>query len=79
MVKSDSEKQFPEPLITIWEPKSYFKLLYFLGLGYSCPRKVLINTDCHVIEAPNVKALQNVNYPEEYEAVKNNLAQKNCN
>ncbi|MDQ3535729.1 MAG: NTP transferase domain-containing protein, partial [Bacteroidota bacterium] len=75
----DSEKQFPEPLITIWEPKSYFKLLYFLGLGYSCPRKVLINTDCHVIEAPNVKALQNVNYPEEYEAVKNNLAQKNCN
>nr|MDQ3394368.1 NTP transferase domain-containing protein [Bacteroidota bacterium] len=27
----DPQNEFPEPLITIWEPKSYFKLLYFLG------------------------------------------------
>jgi molybdopterin-guanine dinucleotide biosynthesis protein A len=29
----------PEPLIAIWEPKSYPVLLNFLSQGYSCPRK----------------------------------------
>lgn len=64
---------FPEPLITIWEPKSYQKLLFFLGLGYTCPRKVLINSDCKILEAPDQKALLNVNYPEEYERAKSEL------
>lgn len=73
---SDADNKFPEPLITIWEPKSYFKLLYFLGLGYSCPRKVLINSDCNIIKAPDVKVLQNINYPDEFEAVKSSLEKK---
>ena len=37
--------EFPEPLITIWEPKAYPILLSYLSQGYSCPRKVLINSD----------------------------------
>ncbi|MEL6925860.1 MAG: NTP transferase domain-containing protein, partial [Bacteroidota bacterium] len=36
---------FPDPLLTIWEPRAYPILLQFLAQGYSCPRKVLINSD----------------------------------
>jgi molybdopterin-guanine dinucleotide biosynthesis protein A len=63
----DPEGTFPEPLITIWEPKAYQVLLQFLSLGYSCPRKALINSDIQLLKAPEVKELQNVNYPNEYQ------------
>ena len=56
---------FPEPLITIWEPKSYAVLLQFLAQGVSCPRKVLINSDTHIIDPSVPEALMNVNTPEE--------------
>ena len=59
--------EFPEPLITIWEPRAYQSLLYFLALGYSCPRKVLINSNTEILEAPNGSELKNVNHPEEYQ------------
>lgn len=67
---------FPEPLITIWEPKSYSVLLSFLAQGYSCPRKVLINTDAHLLTAPDTNALTNVNTPEQLEKVKSILQQR---
>ncbi len=60
---------FTEPLITIWEPKSYPVLLNFLSLGYSCPRKVLINSDIEVLNAENPDVLKNINDPESYEAI----------
>ncbi|MBK0379041.1 NTP transferase domain-containing protein [Mucilaginibacter segetis] len=60
---------FPEPLITIWEPKSYPVLLQFLAQGYSCPRKVLINTDINLLSVPDINALVNVNTQEERERV----------
>jgi molybdenum cofactor guanylyltransferase len=60
----------PEPLITIWEPKSYPLLLSFLSQGYSCPRKALINSDSTVIKAPNAEALMNVNTQAEFQKVK---------
>lgn len=60
----------PEPLITIWEPKSYPLLLNFLGTGNTCPRKVLINSDPLILKPENPDALMNVNTPEE--AVKAN-------
>jgi len=63
-------KDLPEPLITIWEPKSYPKLLSFLEQGITCPRKVLINIDAHLLTAPDVNALTNVNTPDELEKVK---------
>jgi len=65
--------EFPEPLITIWEPKSYPVLLSFLAQGYSCPRKVLINSDTAVLTAPYPEELTNVNTPDEHEKVKNML------
>lgn len=55
----------PEPLITIWEPKSYPLLLNFLGLGNTCPRKVLMNSDTLILKPNNPDALMNVNTPEE--------------
>jgi molybdopterin-guanine dinucleotide biosynthesis protein A len=61
------ETGFPEPLITIWEPKAYPVLLHFLSLGYSCPRKVLINSDIEILQTSKPEALKNVNSPTEYE------------
>jgi molybdopterin-guanine dinucleotide biosynthesis protein A len=63
----DPKNEFPEPLITIWEPRAYPILLEFLSKGYSCPRKALINSDVKVINERDVKALTNVNTPEELE------------
>lgn len=63
----NSETHFPEPLITIWEPRAYSRLLYFLSIGYSCPRKVLINSDIEVVKLKNEMALKNANTPEEYD------------
>lgn len=60
-------KQFPEPLITIWEPKSYTLLLNYLAQGYSCPRKVLINSDIEIIEVED-KFIRNINTPEDFKA-----------
>lgn len=59
--------EFPEPLIAIWEPRAYPVLLQFLAQGYSCPRKVLINSAVELIDAQDPKALINVNKPEEKE------------
>lgn len=70
-----SFNNFPEPLITIWEPKSYPVLLSFLAQGYSCPRKVLINSDTTLLNAPDPEELTNVNTPEELEKVKLALQQ----
>ncbi|GAB2940908.1 hypothetical protein GCM10027048_01640 [Hymenobacter coalescens] len=67
------DNEFPEPLITIWEPRSYPVLLQFLGLGYSCPRKVLINADAEVLPAPAPAELRNVNTPAERDAAQREL------
>jgi molybdopterin-guanine dinucleotide biosynthesis protein A len=59
--------QFPEPLITIWEPKSYTLLLNYLAQGYSCPRKVLLNSEIEIIEVDD-DLIRNINTPEEFKA-----------
>lgn len=64
---------FPEPLITIWESRAYVDLLHFLSLGYSCPRKVLINTDVKQVKAENIEWIKNVNTPQELEEAKSQL------
>lgn len=63
------ETQFPEPLITIWEPRAYPVLLQFLAQGYTCPRKVLINSNIEELQVANTDALRNVNKPEELQQV----------
>ena len=65
-------KDFPEPLITIYEPKAYTKLLQYLAQGYSCPRKMLINSDIEIIEVEDA-FIRNINTPDEFEIVKEAL------
>lgn len=65
-------KDFPEPLIGIWEPKSYPILLNYLAQGISCPRKVLINNPVEIIEIED-HFIRNVNTPEEFETVKKEI------
>ena len=65
-------KQFPEPLITIYEPKSYPVLLQYLAQGYSCPRKMLINSEVEIVEV-NDNLIRNINTPEEYTEAKKEL------
>ena len=64
---------FPDPLLTLWEPRAYPVLLQFLSQGYSCPRKVLINSNINMIKAPDVNVLTNVNNPTEFEQAKKQL------
>lgn len=65
----DPKNEFPEPLISIWEPRAYPKMLDFLSRGHSCPRKVLINTDAEVLTERDARALTNINTPEELEQI----------
>ncbi|WP_162339785.1 NTP transferase domain-containing protein [Cyclobacterium salsum] len=64
----DPKGEFPEPLITLWEPRAYPVLLRFLSQGYSCPRKVLINSAIELLHAPDTGEFRNVNHPEEHRA-----------
>mgnify|MGYP001943530423 CR=1 FL=1 len=65
-------KDFPEPLITIYEPKAYPRLLQYLAQGYSCPRKMLINSDIKIIEVEDA-LIRNINTPTEFESAKKEI------
>ncbi|WP_369048050.1 NTP transferase domain-containing protein [Tenacibaculum sp. UWU-22] len=65
-------KDFPEPLIAIYEPKAYSRLLQYLAQGYSCPRKMLINADVEIVEVAD-QLVRNVNTFEEYKAAKKEI------
>lgn len=65
-------KEFVEPLMTIYEPKSYPILLQYLAQGYSCPRKMLINSEVEIVEIED-HYIQNINTPEEFEQAKRDL------
>jgi len=65
-------KEFVEPLIAIYEPKAYPILLQYLAQGYSCPRKPLINSDVEIVEVDDA-LIRNINTPEEFKAVKDEL------
>ena len=68
-------KEFVEPLITIYEPKAYPILLSYLAQGYSCPRKVLINSDVEIIEVDD-DLIRNINTPKEYQEAIQELSKK---
>lgn len=69
----NQETGFAEPLITIWEPKSYMRMVQFEAIGYTCPRKVLINSNTLLIEPKHPEKLCNVNTPDEYKAATKTL------
>jgi molybdopterin-guanine dinucleotide biosynthesis protein A len=61
-----SHDGLPEPLCAIWEPRSRDGVAAHVASGKQCPRKFLINSDAHLLEEANPRALDNVNTPEEY-------------
>ena len=65
-------KDFPEPLITIYEPKAYPILLQYLAQGYSCPRKALINSEVEIVEVDD-DVIRNVNTPVDFKNAKNEI------
>ena len=69
-------ERFPEPLVTIYEPKAFPRLLEFLSLGYACPRKMLINSDTAIVEAASARPFRNANTPEDRAEVMALLAGK---
>lgn len=56
-----STDALPEPLCAIYEPKMRTRLLEALSLGYSCPRKALLNSESQILEPFNLHALDNAN------------------
>lgn len=64
---------FPEPLVAIWEPKSYPVLLSFLSQGYNCPTKALRNMSTTILKIEETSKLTNVNTKEEFEKMRHQL------
>ncbi|WP_243048865.1 NTP transferase domain-containing protein [Dyella sp. RRB7] len=62
----------PEPLCAIWEPSSHALLKQRYEAGSYCPRKALIQSRTVLLPAPGA-ALDNVNTPEEREAMQQRL------
>ncbi len=63
-------QEWPEPLVAIYEPRAYQRMLRFMSLGYSCPRKLLINSDTQLVNLDDMLPLTNANTPEERDRVK---------
>ncbi|MEP7244619.1 MAG: NTP transferase domain-containing protein [Gammaproteobacteria bacterium] len=61
-----SHDGLPEPLCAIYEPESRAVIAGYVANGRNCPRKFLIQSNAHLLEEPNPRALDNVNTPEEY-------------
>ena len=56
----------PEPLCAIWEPAAGPALAAYQAGGGNCPRKFLIRHAVPLLEPKDLRALDNVNTPEEY-------------
>jgi molybdenum cofactor guanylyltransferase len=67
----------PEPLCAIWEPKAAAELAVHQASGYICPRKFLMRHAAKLLEPKDLRALDNVNTPDEYAAALERLDTKN--
>jgi molybdenum cofactor guanylyltransferase len=55
------EEHFPEPLLTIYEPKILKKLQEAINQGKKSPMKILQNLDVELLEVINNQMLMNIN------------------
>jgi molybdopterin-guanine dinucleotide biosynthesis protein A len=62
---NESEK-FPEPLLTLWEPKAFPLLSQFVAAGRISPKEFLMQNDVHLIVPKNKNIILNINSREEY-------------
>ncbi len=63
----------PEPLCAIYEPRSSAAVAQYVADGGKCPRKFLRLHPTHLLTAPNARALDNINTPQEYAAAMQDL------
>lgn len=63
----------PEPLCAIYEPAIRMRLFEALGLGLSCPRKVLINSNSEILEPFDKTSLTNANTPDDFKTIKSQI------
>lgn len=61
-----SQDGLPEPLCAIYEPHFRARLFSFLGAGYRCPRKALLNSRIEMLPLPEPHCLDNANTPADF-------------
>ncbi|GAB4038293.1 hypothetical protein GCM10028774_36120 [Spirosoma jeollabukense] len=66
----DSDSRFPEPLLCIWEAASKPIMEKAIAIGQWSPRKFLMMNDTHLLTAPDIGELLNVNDPAALAALK---------
>jgi molybdenum cofactor guanylyltransferase len=65
------EEKFPEPLLTLWEPKSLPLLKTFVSRGRVSPRDFLQEHNAKTISLTNPQIFLNINSPDDLENFKN--------
>lgn len=61
---------FPEPLVTIWEPSALPVFKQYVSEHKTCPRKILLNHAIHLLIPKDPVTLLNANTPEDAERAK---------
>ena len=64
------EEHFPEPLLTIYEPKIFQKLQEAVNQCMKSPMKVLQSLDIELLEVSDNKMLMNINTPIQMDEIK---------
>jgi len=54
----------------------FLKFLQFLAIGHTCPRKALINSPVQLLKQIDQRALENINFSEEYNHAKAQITQE---
>ena len=58
-------ENFPEPLLTLWEPAAYPRLVAYASAGNISPRMFLESNPIKVVKPADKKVLLNINYPKD--------------
>jgi molybdenum cofactor guanylyltransferase len=58
-------ENFPEPLLTLWEPSAYPQLLAYAAAGNISPRIFLESNPVKIVKPADKKVLLNINYPKD--------------
>ena len=61
----NEQENFPEPLLTLWEPAAYPLLSAYAAAGNISPRFFLASSAIKTVKPPDKKILSNINYPKD--------------
>ena len=72
------ERNWPEPLLALYEPAARPPLLALHGAGLNCPRRALEQLGAELLDPPDSRWIMNANTPEEYEAALRGIPRGIC-